>query len=177
MYSGAPILKGSACPAYPSCPPCWNWLCEWRLTHCHYRGSCCSRHRQWVCDLILPRSLCYLGLMCVLGGSTRSRSALPHRPLIGHDGRMPTSSMGPQLPAHIFGWAPKTMRNIILMNCALVRVCVRPVSPVTTHPELSSVSPTPQNWFPLQRPSSRQRQPPTLASDDPLLWFGNKTWN
>lgn len=53
------------------------------------------------------------------------------------------------LPPQLRDGASKTTRIMILMICDVVRVCARPVSPVTTHHELSSVSPTPQNLTPL----------------------------
>lgn len=99
--------------------------------------------------------------------SPRSRSfATPNRPRR----QMEPIPMAFHLPPQFPNGASNTTRTMILMICDVVRVCVRPVSPVTTHHELSSVSSTPQNMTPLLAKAI----PPTLASDGfpSFAWLG-----
>lgn len=92
--------------------------------------------------------------------------ATPNRPRR----QMESIPMAFHLPPQPPNGASKTTRTMILMICDVVRVCVRPVSPVTTHHELSSVSSTPQNMTPLLAKAI----PPTLASDGfpSFAWLG-----
>jgi hypothetical protein len=143
-----------------------NPICEWQLTRIsHYRRSCCSRHRQWVSAMLFP------GSFWLVFGPGRQISpvavfATPNRP----QRQMESIPMAFHLPPQLPNGALKTTRTMILMICDVVRVCVRPVSPVTTHHELSSVSSTPQNMTPLLAKAI----PPTLASDGfpSFAWLG-----
>ena len=110
-----------------------------------HRGSRCSRYRQWVCEnLLLVRGALRGG---VLGGEPpRSRSIPSLAPI------RPPRHIACWSQALTFSGTPCRATMIPIYNVRddllmldVVRVCVRPVSPVMTPPELSSVSQTPQN--------------------------------
>jgi hypothetical protein len=86
-----------------------------------YRGGRSSRHRQWVRIIAVRafrRRCLWDRSSCAIGPpSTRSHSCL-----------------------QLHGAQTRSSRTAAANTLATVRVCARPVSPVTTHPEPSSVS-------------------------------------
>jgi hypothetical protein len=105
-----------------------------------YRGGRSSRYRQWVritAVRAFRRRCLWDYTSCAIGlPATRSHSCLQLRGAQTRSSRIATAN-----------------------TLATVRVCARPVSPVTTHPEPFSVSPPSELPKPVSRTPSNALQP------------------
>ena len=138
-----PRLFPSPSPPHPS-PVNFALTCLFSTV---YRRSCCSRYRQWVClDCVFDGIVDAIPPSIVAPKHSHPperRSQRPNRP--EHAGWI-LASIHNKKPFMMisFSYFASIIHSLPLLNMltriALVRVCARPVSPVTMLPVPSSVS-------------------------------------